>query len=148
MNWDKMANRLWQNICTTADRRKLKSSPIILAAAVAELTLNPLNADWSIYALKTVLKHPNTSFPLRVCMQPNVLRSRSTLQREADGLLSEMFSLTEHEYEKAFLFSKHISNVEQSQGILICEKICVARVYFGLCTHYGFIRLMIPKYYR
>lgn len=56
-------------------------------------------------------------------MKPNVLRSRSTLQREADGLLSDVFSLTEHEYEKAFLFSKHmkVSNVEQSLGILICE---------------------------
>lgn len=62
-------------------------------------------------------------FPLQVCMQPDVLRSRSTLQREADGLLSDVFSLTEHEYEKAFLFSKHmkVSNVEQSQEILICE---------------------------
>lgn len=107
-----------------ANRWKLELSHRSLALVSAELILNPpKHLLYYPCSLKIALKYPNASFPLRVCMQPNMLRSRSVLQREADGLLSDVFSLAEHEYEKAFLFSKHmkVSNVEQSQRILICE---------------------------
>lgn len=53
-------------------------------------------------------------------MQLDVLRSRSRLGREADGLLSGVFSCTEHEYGEAFLFPKcmKVSSREQSWGVL------------------------------
>lgn len=97
---------------------------IILAPVANELILNP----WNSYQIFHVILRSCWStqihlFTFGVCIQPNVLWSRSALQREADGLMSDVFSLAEHEYEKAFLFSKHmkVSNVEQSQKILICE---------------------------
>lgn len=103
---------------------KLELSLIILAPVANELILNP----WNSYQISHVLLRSYWStqihlFTFGVCIQPSVLRSRSALQRVADGLLSDVFSLAEHEYEKAFLFSKHmkVSNVEQSQKILICE---------------------------
>lgn len=91
-------------------------SVTILTIVTAEVVLSP-PAHSPNYLCS---EHCNSGtqtifFPLTVHMQPNVLRSRSVLWGEADGILNDMFSLTGHEYEKTFYFMVLIFQGYESQ---------------------------------